>query len=132
MFDESLSSGPTNGIQTRFSVVAPNRLKYQTRGGPSAIVIGGRRWDRNGAGQPYVESPQTPLDVLQPYWTSVSNAHEIAPGVVTFLDPHLPAWFRMQVGGQLPRVIHMTAAAHFMTERYVGFDMPVDVSPPSR
>jgi copper transport protein len=132
VFDESLSSGPTNGIQTRFSVVAPNRLKYQTRGGPSAIVIGGRRWDRNGAGQPYVESPQTPLDVLQPYWTSVSNAHEIAPGVVTFLDPHLPAWFRMQVGGQLPRVIHMTAAAHFMTERYVGFDMPVDVSPPSR
>jgi len=38
VFDESLSSGPTNGIQTRFTVVAPNRLKYQTRGGPSAIV----------------------------------------------------------------------------------------------
>ena len=68
--------------------------------------------------------------MLQPYWTTVSNVHEVAPGVLTFLDRSLPAWFRMQVSGRLPHVIHMTAAAHFMTERYVGFDKPVDVSPP--
>ncbi len=68
--------------------------------------------------------------MLQPYWSTASNIHEVTPGVLTFVDRSLPAWFRMQVGDRLPRVIHMTAAAHFMTERYVGFDEPVDVSPP--
>jgi len=52
--------------------------------------------------------------------------------VITFLDRSLPAWFRVTLAGPLPRVVHMTAAAHFMTERYVGFDVPVTVSPPSR
>jgi hypothetical protein len=132
VFDEKLSSSATGGIVTRFSLVAPNRLKYQTRGGASAIVIGARRWDRDGPGQPYVESAQTPLDVLQPYWSNVSNVHEIAPGVLTFLDRSLPAWFRLDLSGRTPQVLHMTAAAHFMTQRYVGFDDPVDVSPPSR
>ena len=31
-----------------------------------------------------------------------------------------------------PNHEHMTAAAHFMTDRYVGFDVPAEVSPPSR
>jgi len=132
VFDEKLSSSATGGIVTRFTLVAPNRLAYQTRGGASAIVIGARRWDKTAPGQPFVESPQTPLDVLQPYWTTVSNVHEVEPGVLTFVDRSLPAWFRVQLRGRLPRVIHMTAAAHFMTERYVGFDEPVVVSPPSR
>ena len=132
VFDEHLSASATGGIVTRFSLVAPNRLKYEIRGGSSAIVIGPRRWDSNAPGQPYVESPQTPLDVTQPYWTTVSNVHEIAPGVLTFIDRSVPAWFRLQVRGRLPHVLHMTAAAHFMTERYVGFDGPVVVSPPSR
>jgi hypothetical protein len=132
VFDEQLSSSATGGIVTRFSLVAPNRLKYDTRGGPSAIVIGARRWDRNGPRQPYAESAQTPLDVLQPYYSNVSNVHEVAPGVLTFLDRGLPAWFRMDVRGRFPQVLHMAAAAHFMTQRYVGFDDPVAVSPPSR
>lgn len=132
VFDEQLSSSATGGIQTHFTLIAPNRLSYQTVNGPSAIVIGARRWDRSAPGQPFVESAQTPLDVFEPYWSTVSNVHEISPGVLTFLDRSLPAWFQMQVDGRLPHVIHMTAAAHFMTERYVGFDEPVVVSPPSR
>src|SRR5439155_23832224 len=132
VFDESLSASTSPGIQTRFTVVAPNRLRYQTRGGASAIVIGSRRWDRPSPGMPFVESPQTPLDVTQPLWSRVSNVHEVAPGVLTFLDRSLPAWFRLEVEGRRPRVVHMDAAAHFMVERYVEFDGPVAVSPPSR
>jgi copper transport protein len=132
VFDETLASNPTNAIVTRFTAVAPNRLKYVTRGGPSAIIIGARRWDRDKPGAPLVESQQTPLDATQPYWGSVTNVHEIAPGVVTFLDRSTPAWFRMTLDGRLPSSVHMTAAAHFMTDRYVGFDDPVVVSPPSR
>ena len=132
VFDEPLSSSATGGIDTRFTLVAPNRLSYHTKGGGPAIVIGGRRWDQSAAGKPWLASPQTPLDVPQPYWTTVSNVHEVSPGLLTFLDRSVPAWFRMRVANGCRRVSHMTAAAHFMTERYVGFDDPVDVSPPSR
>ena len=103
VFDETLSSNPHNATTTRFTAVAPNRLSYVTRGGPAAIVIGSRRWDRERPGAPYVESSQTPLDVIQPYWQTPTNVHEIAPGVLTFLDRRIPAWFRLELGPQQPR-----------------------------
>jgi copper transport protein len=130
VFDERLASSPTNAQTTRFEVVAPNRLSYTTRGGPSAIVIGTRRWDRARPGSPLVESGQSPLDVTQPYWHAPTNAHLVAPGVITFLDRRIPAWFRVTVHGSRPSRMQMTAAAHFMVERYVGFDGPVTISPP--
>ncbi len=132
VFDESLASSPREVQRTRFTVVAPDRLAYEIHGGPSAIVIGSRRWDRDRAGDPWLVSQQTPLDVTQPYWRTPTNVHLVAPGVVTFLDPRVPAWFRVTLARGLPSRVHMTAAAHFMTDRYVGFDEPVGVSPPSR
>ena len=56
--------------------------------------------------------------------------HLVAPGVLTFLDRRVPAWFRVTLAGELPAVMHMTAAAHFMTDRYVEFGGPVTISPP--
>jgi copper transport protein len=132
VFDERLSSTPTNAQTTRFTVVAPNRLAYETRGGASAVVIGGRRWDRARAGAAWLESPQTPLDVTDPYWQSPTNVHLVAPSTITFLDRRIPAWFRVTIARGRPAVSHMTAAAHFMVDRYVGFDVPATVSPPSR
>jgi copper transport protein len=132
VFDETLSATGRGGIHTRFTAVAPHRLEYQIRGGASAVIIGGRRWDRTAPGRPFVVSPQTPLDATQPFWTRASNVHQVAPGTLTFLDRSIPAWFRVRLAGELPRALHMTAAAHFMTERYVGFDVPEEVSPPSR
>ena len=52
VFDETLSSNPHNATTTRFTAVAPNRLSYVTRGGPAAIVIGSRRWDRERPARP--------------------------------------------------------------------------------
>ena len=132
VFDETLASTPTNGTTTRFTIIAPNRLAYRTRGGPSAIVIGPRRWDRTSDRAPWVPSQQTPLQVTHPYWTSPTNVHLVAPRTITFLDRSIPAWFRLVLAGGRPTVQHMTAAAHFMTDRYVGFDVPAAVSPPSR
>ncbi len=130
VFVESLASSPTDKEQTRFTVVAPNRLAYVIHGGSSAIVIGARRWDRDRAGGPWLASQQTPLDVTEPYWQSPTNVHLVAPGVLTFLDRRIPAWFRVTLARRLPTRMHMTAAAHFMTDRYVEFDGPVTVSPP--
>jgi copper transport protein len=132
VFDETLASSPTNARTTRFTVVAPHSLAYATRGGPAAVVIGRRRWDRERTGAPWLESEQTPLDVTQPYWQSPTNVHLVAPGVLTFLDRRIPAWFRIRVARARPKLVNMTAAAHFMVDRYVGFDVPAAVSPPSR
>jgi Copper resistance protein D len=130
VFDETLASSPTNATTTRFTVVAPNRLAYRTRGGAAAVVIGDRRWDRANAGSPWLRTSQSPLDVTKPYWTAPTNAHLVAPDTITFLDRRIPAWFRITLAHGLPTVQHMTAAAHFMTDRYVGFDVPAAVSPP--
>jgi copper transport protein len=132
VFDETLRSSPTNEQTTRFTVVAPHSLSYAIRGGPSAIVIGARRWDRDHAGAPWLASQQTPLDVTQPYWSSPTNVHELAPGVLTFLDRQIPAWFHVTLAAGRPQRVRMTAAAHFMVDRYAGFDVPATVSPPSR
>ena len=133
VFDETLASNPTNAQTTRFTVVAPHTLAYQTRGGgPAAIVIGTRRWDRSKSSAPWQKSSQTLIDVTAPYWTRPTNAHLVGPNTITFLDRKIPAFFRVTFEGSRPTVSHMTAAAHFMTDRYVGFDVPAVVSPPSR
>ena len=133
VFDETLASSPTNARTTRFTVVAPHTLSYQTRGGgPGAIVIGTRRWDRISARAPWQPTSQTPIDATAPYWTRPTNVHRVAANTITFLDRRIPAFFRVTVDGSRPTVSHMTAAAHFMTDRYVGFGVPAVVSPPSR
>ena len=130
VFEETLASSPTNSEVTHFELVAPDRLSYRTRGGASAVVIGSRRWDRLTPGGRWVPSQQSRLDVMQPFWRASRNVHVIAPDVLTFLDPSSLEWFKFTlVGGQLKRVA-MTAAAHFMVDRYEGFDGPVTVSPP--
>lgn len=130
VFDERLSSSPRNASVSQFKVVAPDRLSYVTKDGPAGIVIGARRWDRERPGAPWVQSSQTPLEVTEPYWGTPSNVHFIAPNVMTFLDRRIPAWFRVTLVHGHPVSGEMTAAAHFMVDRYVGFDVPVDISPP--
>jgi copper transport protein len=130
VFDETLASSPRNATTTRFTLVAPHRLAYRTHGGASAIVIGARRWDRANDRSPWVRSSQSPLDVTTPYWTAPTNVHLVGPDTITFLDRRIPAWFRIRLAHGLPAVQHMTAAAHFMTDRYVGFGVPAVVSPP--
>lgn len=130
IFDERLASSPSNGSTTHFEVVAPNKLTYRSAGGLAAIVIGARRWDRARTGAPWVESPQTPIDPMQPYWGNPTNVHLLAPNVLTFLDRRVPGWFRVTLEGVRPTRVQMTAAAHFMVDRYEGFDTPVVISPP--
>ena len=133
VFDESLRAGPTGGISTRFTLKAPDELAYVIRGGAQAVVLGARRWDRDAPTGKWVESQQTPLQVTQPYWRTASNVHLVAPRTVTFLDRSIPAWFRVTIGAHdRPARLHMTAASHFMVDRYRSYDVPVTLSPPSR
>jgi hypothetical protein len=139
---ESLRSGPKGGLLTTWRLVAPNRVEYRIRGGASAIVIGERRWDRDKPGRPWRRSRQLPaLRVPQPAWGSVAtNAHLLGRAsvdgrpvwVVSFANPRTPAWFTAWIDRTTyrPLRLHMTAAAHFMTHRYVEFDRPVAIRPP--
>ena len=45
---------------------------------------------------------------------------------ITFVDPTTPAYFEVVVDVHtlLPRSVSMTAAAHFMVDRYIRFNAP--------
>jgi copper transport protein len=50
VIDERLVSSPTNALTTIWRLESPNRLSYVIKGGPQAVVVGTRRWDRASAG----------------------------------------------------------------------------------
>jgi copper transport protein len=133
---ERLASSPRDELVSRFTLEAPNRFSYRVRGGPSAIVVGARRWDRARGGR-WDETQTTPLSQPTPIWEGpVTNAYVLSRSrrdvVVTFLNRRAPAWFtvRLDRGTLLPRELRMTAAAHFMRHRYFGFNTPRRVFPP--
>jgi hypothetical protein len=51
---------------------------------------------------------------------------------VSFVDPTVPAYFTVTFDRKTlrPRVLHMTASAHFMTDTYLGFNAPRAIRPP--
>jgi hypothetical protein len=127
---ERLASDPEHALTAHWRLEAPNRVSYTIADGAQGIVIGNRRWDRAGAGAKWVESPQSPLQQPSTQWTFATNAHRVGPGVLTFADPTIPAFFTLRVRGATPRLLEMTAAAHFMHDRYLSFDSAPQIRPP--
>jgi copper transport protein len=123
---ERLASSPTNAIVTRWRLEAPNRFSYEIRGGAQAVVIGGRRWDRNSPTGRWQESPQTPLPQPAVPWTRATNVWRISPQDIVFVDPSIPAYFDLRGHEELL----MTAASHFMVDRYVSFGSTPRLRPP--
>lgn len=126
---EHLASSPTAAVTAHWRLEAPNRLAYTIRGGASAIVIGARRWDRNGPGKPWLESPQTPLQMPTTQWRKATNVWQVSPHRILFVDQTIPAYFDLSFGEHLSQ-LRMTAAAHFMTDRYLSFDSGPAIRPP--
>jgi hypothetical protein len=141
VYVESLRSGPTGGLLTTWSLQAPDEVEYRIRRGADAIVLGTRRWDRDRPGAPWRRSQLPALQVPQPAWGSrATNAYLLRDGrvdgrpvwVVSFANPTTPAWFTAWIDRATyrPLRLRMTAAAHFMTHRYVAFDRPLTITPP--
>ena len=135
-YRERLASDETHVVVSDWRLERPNRVAYSIPGGAAGIVIGARRWDHDGPARPWRESPQTPLSQPATQWQSATNARVVARTAATvtvaFADPTIPAFFRVELDRRslLPRVLHMTAAAHFMTDRYTGFSAPRRIHPP--
>jgi copper transport protein len=135
-FLETLASSPKDSVTALWRVERPDRVAYQVPGGPSGIVVGAKRWDRDRPDAPWQASPQERLHQPTPGWTESRNAHVIADNgdakTLTFMDPATPAYFTLTVDAKtlLPRELRMTAASHFMVDRYVRFNAPRAIYPP--
>ena len=135
-FVERLRSDQAHGITARWLVERPDRVDYAIPGGAQGIVIAGHRWDRSAPAAKWQESAQTPLTQPATQWNYATNAHVIADDgettTVSFVDPTIPAYFTLRFDATtlLPRVLHMTAAAHFMTDRYLSFNLRRAIYPP--
>jgi hypothetical protein len=62
-------------------------------------------------------------------WTHATNVWQISTHDIVFVDQSIPAYFDLSFGEHLSE-LHMTAAAHFMTDRYVSFDSGPAIRPP--
>ena len=138
---ERLASSPTNFVNTVYQAAAPDRFTYKIAGGgPQAVIIGDKRWDRNHAVGKWQLSAQSPLRQPSPFWTSATNAHLLGTTriggktatLISFYDAKIPAFFTIAVDKTTLHTLdlRMTAAAHFMHHRYSGFNAPVKITPP--
>jgi hypothetical protein len=129
---ERLADGAGNVVDTVYRMVAPHRLAYATRGAGQAIIVGGTRWDRGGPTARWQRSAQDPVDVPRPDWNRAVDAALLRPGVVSFRDPSIPAWFEVSLDPRtsLPRRERMVAPAHFMDRRYTDYGAALQITPP--
>lgn len=137
-YHETLSSG-TATLHTTWRTAAPNRLSYDIRGGPKAVIIGSFRWDKQPGG-PWVKTAQTPVSMPSPDWGDqrVTNARVVTRGkkalVLSFLDPLAgPAWFQATFNPKtlLPRTLTMIAPAHFMHHTFFDVGVRPRIEPPT-
>src|SRR4029077_2573054 len=99
---ERLASNARNAITTIYRVAAPDKLAYSITNGSKAVIIGGTRWDKLPGGK-WKRSQREPIRQPEPFWgpDPRTNAHLLGTGtvdgrpvrIVSFYDPHLPAWF---------------------------------------
>jgi methionine-rich copper-binding protein CopC/putative copper export protein len=134
---EHLASSPTEAITARWRLEQPNRLSYVVEKQGGGIVIGGHRWDQLSAHGRWVPSTQDPpLPEPNTLWEHATNAHLLSVDgrweTVSFADPGLGAFFTVTFdrGTLRPRVLHMVATAHFMTDGYLGFNPAREIHPP--
>jgi hypothetical protein len=142
VYDETLASDPTHSISTHWKLEAPNRLSYQIAGGAAGVVIGNRRWDQDRPGDRWQSSAQTPLRLPLPPWRGQPvNAHVLGTAtvdgrpavVVSFLTRgYAPTWFTLTLDERTMRLLDlsMVTTAHFMNQRYTGFNVPPSIQPP--
>jgi copper transport protein len=135
-FLERIASSPSQAVTSMWRLERPNRISYTIPGGAQGVVIGAKRWDRSTPDGKWQASAQTPLRQPVPPWSEATNVHLVKETgetmTLTFVDPTTPAYFQATIDSKtlLPRVLHMTASAHFMVERYVRFNAEREIVPP--
>jgi hypothetical protein len=142
VYRERLSSGPRVSSTSVWRSEAPDRLSYRSDLGDAGVIIGRRRWDLvvGGGWKRGLQNP--PLELPTPPWGA--GAYDVAllgrgrldgRAVVRFsmFEPTTPAWYTVTLDRATLRTLNveMTAAAHFMQDRYVTFNAPRRIRPPA-
>jgi hypothetical protein len=140
-FTEALASDARPPLRSTWQLQAPDRVAYQVHGGWSAVIIGGRRWDRSPGAAKWVESQQTRLTQPVPSWGAVTDAYLLGRTTargrpawkLSFFDPRTPAWFTVTLDAKTLHTLDvwMIATAHFMHDSYSGFDSTASIVAPS-
>jgi hypothetical protein len=141
VYRERLSSGPQATSTSVWRSEAPDRLTYRTATGDAGVVIGRTRWDLVVGGGWKRSSQNPPLVMPSPPWGAGAYDVSLLGGgrldgraVVRFsmFEPTTPAWYIVTLERRTLRTLNvsMTAAAHFMQDRYVAFNAPPRIRPP--
>jgi copper transport protein len=147
--NEQLSTGLGGGpARSHYRIAGRDQYEvaYRSAGFGETIAIGPRVWvlepDRS-----WQESVGRPIDAreLMPWWThrtavrllGIETGHGHPVADIGLADLHHPAreipfWFRLRVDlrTMLPLSMRMITAAHFMDQRYYGFNLPARIHPP--
>jgi hypothetical protein len=141
VYHETLSSGRRVTTTSVWRSEAPNRLSYRSANGNAGVVIGKARWDLVVGGG-WKRTPQNPPLVMpSPPWGAGAYDVTLLGGgglngraVVRFsmFEPTTPAWYTVTLDRATLRTLNvsMTAAAHFMQDRYVAFNDAPQIRPP--
>ena len=131
-FHEILASGPGEGTASTWRAQAPDRIAYEVEHGWSAVIVGGKRWDRAPGSRTWRESPQLAIHQPVPGWVRVTDAHVLGTSTlaghavwrVSFFDPGTPGWFTLAIDKQTLHTLAlgMITTAHFMHDRYGAFN----------
>jgi copper transport protein len=130
-----IASDPEHSVATTFHVQAPDRLGIDVHGGAQSRVIGDHRWNlQNGS---WVEQRIQPLRLPDAFWAPGALAPYVVARhgdtiMVTLAVSSGPTFFRLALDRRTHLIQHlwMTAAAHFMQERYLDINHGAPVTPP--
>jgi uncharacterized membrane protein len=137
-----IASDPQHLVTTRWRFQSPDRLAYRNvPNGAEAVVIGGRRWDRQSSRSRWTSSRQERLRQPVPPWTRrTTSVHLLGAAAVggrpvwriSFLDKATPAWFTIFVDRRDDRTLRvdMIAQSHFMRQTNSGFDGGAAIAAP--
>jgi hypothetical protein len=140
--DETLGSGLSKPVVSRWWFQAPDRMRYSIAGGAKAVVVGTRRWDAFGGRWERSSTPRLRLPTFP--WVRARSARLLGSTrlggrrvrVLAALLPQAgpqeaPAWFLLYVARDgLVLRSRMFTTAHFMTDTYRDFGSAAPVRPP--
>jgi len=153
---ERVNSVPGITAITRYRLKAPDRFAYtnalqraphaRTRLQGESVVIAKTQWNRE-PGRAWQKSQYGGgLRFRTKSWfrwsayaiavrlLDVHREHGRPVAVLALMDPGTPAWWRLWIDLDTMRVIRdrLIASGHFMTQRYVAFNEPLEIQPPTR
>ena len=142
---ERVSSGPGSYARTDYRLKAPNRMAWSTGTGAKSVLIddtqwmvwpGQTRWElrRSGRGEPFTMRRWF-------RWTPYAQHIRLLGGrthrgrravELALFDPGTPLWTRLTVDVASRRVLdeRSITKAHFTTQRYYRFNLPVTIRAP--